>query len=102
MKPLILYQIFSERTSLSHRHCQCLFSQTHDEDFGIYAGVVNCEWEKVKVNKISPDIFKCLIFEEMLTLRKDAETRSGILTKHGKNPKLTLQTVAEKCQRILN
>lgn len=47
-------------------------------------------------------MFKCLIVEQRLTLRKDAETRSGILTKLAQDPELTLQTVGEKCQRILN
>lgn len=79
-----------------------MIPQTHDEDFVTDSGIVNREWEKVKVNKISSDMFKCLIVEQRLTLRKDAETRSGILTKLAQDPELTLQTVGEKCQRILN
>lgn len=42
------------------------------------------------------------MFLVWLNLLKDAEIRSHLLTKLNQDPKLTLKTVAEECQRILN
>ena len=44
-----------------------------DEDFVIYTGVVNRECEKM--NELTSNLFKCLIFVEGLIANKDAEIR---------------------------
>lgn len=46
-----------------------------------------------KLIELSSDMFKCLIFMQVLTSCKDAEIRSQILTKFEQDPKLTLQIV---------
>lgn len=48
-------------------------------------------------------MFKCLIFLQELTARKDADhIYPHILTKIEKDQKLTLQAVAEECLRVIN
>lgn len=47
-------------------------------------------------------MLKGLIFVQDLTLDKDTEIHSHILTKLKQDPKLTLKKLAEEYQRILN
>ena len=76
--------------------------KSDDNDFVIYVGVVNQECEKFKLNELTSDSFKCLIFIQGLNSNKDAEIRSRILTKLEMDSKLTLQKIAEECQHIEN
>ena len=71
--------------------------KSDDNDFVIFAGVVNQECEK-----LTSDSCKYLIFIHALTSNKDAEIRSRILTKLEMDSKLTLQKIAEECQRMVN
>ena len=48
------------------------------------------------------DNFKCLIFVQGLTAESYLEIKSCILLKLEVNLKLTLQVVAEECERIMN
>lgn len=43
-------------------------------------------------------MFNCIIFVHGLTLSKDSEIRSQILTKLEESPKLILLTVTEECE----
>ena len=57
----ILMKIFW--SSLFNIYWKCLnLTKKLDEDFFTYAGVVNRECEKFKLEELSPDQFKCLIF----------------------------------------
>ena len=38
------------------------FNKKEDEDFFTYVGVVNRDCEKFKLEELSPDQFKCLVF----------------------------------------
>ena len=51
---------------------------------------------------MSVDNFKCLIFTQGLVLAKDAEIRCRVLLKLENKPDLTLQKLAEDCQRIVS
>ena len=99
----ILTKIFLGRTSLFNVRWNCLnLIKCDGGDFVIYAGIVNREWEKFKLNELTSDSFKCPIFVCGLTSNKDAEIWSKILTKLEMASKLTLQKIAEECQRMLN
>ena len=43
-----------------------------------YAGIVNRECNRFKLNELTADDFKCLIFIRELTAERDSEIRSGI------------------------
>ena len=47
-------------------------------------------------------MFKCLIFIQGLTAPTDAEIRLRLLMKLEQDQKITLQNLADECQRILN
>ena len=47
-------------------------------------------------------MFKCLIFIQGLTSPSEKEVRTRLLTKLEQDQKITLQSLAEKCQCILN
>ena len=73
-----------------------------DEDFTMFTSIVNDQCEGFKLAELSPNNFKCLIFVQGLVLTKDAEIRRRVLNKLENEPNLTLQNLAEDCQRFIN
>ena len=67
------------------------------EDDFTFANMVNVQCTGLKRAELNPDSFKCLIFVQGLVSTKDAEIR--ILNKLENEPNLTLQNLAEDCQR---
>ena len=63
---------------------------------------MNRECGKFKLSELTPDKFKGLIFVQGLTTPKDAEIRVRLLSELEQDSKLTLQNIAEECQRIIN
>ena len=98
----ILCNIFGDRSCLFNIHWQCLnLVEGDDEDFVTYA-VVNRKGDKFTLHKLTPDLFKCLIFVQGLSSNKDAKIRPRILGKLEIDPKLTLRKIPEECQCIGN
>lgn len=98
-----LSKIFDKRDSLFHSRYKCLNIQKAEaEDYLEYACTVNCLCESFKLNEISADQFKCLIFVQGLTAPRDKDIRSRILTIMEADPNITLQKVTEECQRLIN
>ena len=64
---------FDERDSL-FRKCLNIIKQKN-EDFLSYADTVNSQCELLKINEISKDMFRCLIFVQGLTAPKDIRCR---------------------------
>ena len=71
-------------------------------DYSSFAGIVNRERERFKLKELTPDKFKCSIFVQGLTAPEDGEIRTRILIKLEQNPKISLQMVAEECERLEN
>lgn len=65
------------------------------ENIFTYAGKVNRDCDKFKLDKLSPDWIKCIIFVKVLVWSNDAETGPRIPRKIEQNSYLTIQTVAE-------
>ena len=68
---LILSNIFGDRSSLFNIRWQCLNLVKGYEDFVTYARVVNRSCDKFKLNELTSDLSKCLIFVQDLTVNKD-------------------------------
>ena len=58
--------------------------------------------DRFQLNKITPDMFKYLIFIQGLTSPSEKEVRTRLLTKLEQDQNITLQSLAEECQHILN
>ena len=85
----MLSRIFDEHDSLFHMQYKCLN--------------IKCWYSELfKINEISKDIFKCLIFVQGLIAPKDKDICSRLLTIMGQNLKIILQKVTEECQRLIN
>ena len=98
-----LSRIFNERDSLFRMQYKCLnIIKQENEDFVSYAGMVSSQCERFKINKISKDMLKCLIFVQGLMALKDKDIHSRILTIMEQDPEITLQKVTEECQRLIN
>ena len=72
------------------------------EDYTTFASTVNKYCERFQLNEITPDMFKCLIFLQGLTSMTEKEVHTRLLTKLEQDQKITLQSLAEECQHILN
>lgn len=73
-----------------------------EDDGFTFASIVNNQCEKFKLAELRPDNFKCLIFVQGLVSTKDTEIRRRVLNKLENKPNLTLQNLAEDCQRFIN
>ena len=99
----LLQELFSPRTSLFHKRWKCFNTTKIDqEDFLTYAACVNKSCDDFKLSELTADNFKCLIFAQGLISSKSAEIRRRVLSKLENEPTLTLQQLAEDCQRFMN
>ena len=99
----LLSELFSSKTSLFHKRWKCLnLTKRDSDDYLGFASDVNKNWDDFKLGELSADNLKCLIFAQGLVSAKDAEIRRRVLSKLENEPDLTLQKLAEDCQRIVN
>ena len=94
--------IQGEKFSIKHNMAVLKPDKKSGEDYSSFAGIVNRECERFKLKELTPDMFKCLIFVQGLTAPEDGEIRTRILSKLEQNPKISLQMVAEECERLEN
>ena len=96
-------RIFDECDSLVHTQYKWLnFIKKENEDFICYAGTVNSQCALFEINEIPKDIFKYLIFVQGLTVAKDKDIHSKILTIKEQDQEITLQKVTEECQMLID
>ena len=99
----LLSELFCSKMSPFHKRWKCLnLTKRDSDDYLGFASVVNKNCDDFKLGELSADDFKCLIFAQGLVSAKDAEIRHRILSKLENEPVLTLQKLAEDCQRIVS
>ena len=99
----LLSELSSSKTSLFHKSWKYLNLTKRDcDDYLGFASVVNKTCDDFKLGELSADNFKYLIFAQGLVLAKDAEIKCRVLSKLENETDLTLQKLAEDCQRIVN
>ncbi|RTG86634.1 uncharacterized protein DC041_0005630 [Schistosoma bovis] len=67
-----------------------------------YASIVNRECERFLLQEMSADQFKCIIFVCELQSAVDAVIRTWILARIEQNHNISLQSISEECQRLVN
>ena len=99
----LLSELFSSKTFLFHKRWKCLnLTKRDSNDYWGFATVVNKNCDDFKLGELSADNFKCLIFAQGLVSAKYAEIWRRVLSKLENEPDLTLQKLAEDCQRIMS
>lgn len=99
----ILNKMFCEQMSLFRIRYNCLqLTREADEDYTTYAGRVNLQAERFKLNVLTSDQFKCLLFISGLNSPSDADVRMKLLSRMEHDEEMTLQTVTGECQRLIN
>ena len=102
-KVKLLSELFSSKTSLFHKRWKCLnLTKRDSDDYLGFASVVNKTCDDFKLGELSADNFKCLIFAQGLVSAKDTEIRRRVLSKLQNKPDVSLQKLAEDCQRIVS
>ena len=98
----LLSKLFSSKTSLFHKRWKCLnITKRDSDDYLGFASVINKNCDDFKRGELLADNFKCLIFVQGLVSAKNAEIRRRVLSKLENESNLTLQKLAEDCQRIV-
>ena len=99
----LLSELFSSKMSLFHKRWKCLnLTKRDSDDYLGFVSIINKNCNDCKLGELSADNFKCLIFAQGLLSAKDAEIRCKVLSKLENEPNVTLQKLAEDCQRIVS
>ena len=86
---------------LFHKRWRCLnLTRKEEEDYSTFASEVNNHCDDFRIVELSADNFKYLIFILGLVSTKDAEIRQRILNKLENELNITLQQIAEDCQKV--
>ncbi|RTG83561.1 uncharacterized protein DC041_0006097 [Schistosoma bovis] len=84
------------------RHNCLQLTKEDDEGYTTYAGRVNLQAERFKLNVLTSDQIKCLLFISGLNFPVDADLRMKLLSCMEHDDEMTLQTVTAECQRLIN
>ena len=99
----LLSELFSSKTSLFHKRWKYLnLTKKESVDYLGFASVINKNCDDFKLGELSANNFKCLIFAQGVVSAKNTEIRRRVLSKLENEPNLTLQKLAEDCQRIVS
>ena len=98
-----LMELYCPKTSLFHKRWKCInLISKEGQDYTTFASDVNRHCDDFGLSSLSVDNFKVLIFIQGLVSIKDAEPRRRALNRLEKEPNITLQQLAEECQRIIS
>lgn len=98
----LLMELYCPKTSLFHKRWKCMnITHKENQDYTTFASIVNKNCDDFKLSSLTADNFKCLIFTQGLIATKDADIRRRALNKLELEPDLTLQKLAEDCQRFV-
>ena len=96
-------ELFSPKTSLFHKRWKCMnLTRKDSEDYTTFSSVVNKHCDDFKLSELRANNFKCLIFVQGLVSAKDHQIRQRVPNKLENEPNLTLQQIAEYCQRFVS
>ena len=99
----LLSELFGPNTTLFHKCLKCLNTvKDNHQDFLTFAASVNKLCNDFKQAELTAYDLKCLIFAQGLVSAEDAEVRRRVLTKLENEQGLTLQKLAEDCQRVIS
>ena len=96
-------ELYCPKTSLFHKRWKCInLTRKDDQDYITFASVLNRHCDDFGLSSLTADNFKVLILIQGLISVKDAELRRQALNKLEMEPNITLQQLAEECQRIIS
>ena len=97
-----LMELYCPKTSLFHKRWKCInLTRKEGQDYTTFASVVNRHCDNFGLSLLLDNNFKVLIFIQGLVSTKDAELRRQALNRLEKEPNITLQQLAEECQKII-
>ena len=99
----LLSELFRPNTTLFYKRWKCLNTvKDIQQDFLTFAASVNKLSNDFKLAELTADDLKCLLFVQGLISAEDAEVRRRVLTKLENEQGLTIQKLAEDCQRVIS
>ena len=98
-----LSQLFGDHRSLFNTHYRCLkLVMNVPDDFLTHIGIVNRKCERFKLNSLTDNQFKSLVFIRSLQSSKFADIRTPLLNRLEQDDSLILNAIAEEYQRLIN
>ena len=94
-------ELYCPKTSLFHKRKCINLTHKESQDYTTFASILNKHCDDFKLSSLTADNFKCLIFTQGLIATKEAEMIRRALNKLELEPDLTLQKLAEDCQRFV-
>lgn len=96
--------MFGRHTTLFNRTLSMFFSYTKKKSYDVtYAGIVNKQCEHFKLNTLTSDQFKSLIFVCGLQSSRNSDIRTTLLSKiEHSSTDMTLENLSTQCQRLIN
>uniref|UniRef100_A0A183S8H8 NR LBD domain-containing protein n=1 Tax=Schistocephalus solidus TaxID=70667 RepID=A0A183S8H8_SCHSO len=96
-------ETFRENSSLFNIRYQCLkLVKNYTDDFLTLASIVDCEWENFKLQTMTEDQLKCLIFVCALQSPRDAEIRTHLLSRVEPDPDAILRPLLAIFQQTMD
>ncbi|KAA3675928.1 uncharacterized protein DEA37_0013668 [Paragonimus westermani] len=97
-----LEKIFRDTCFLFNARFQCLQLVKRDnDDFVKYAGLVDCEYCRVKLDLLTEDQFRCLVFSCGFQAPSYADLRTRLLTMIEQQPETKLEKMVDECGRLI-
>ena len=98
-----LMELYCPKVSLFCKRWKCInLTRKEDQDYTTFASIVNRHCDDFELSSLTADSFKVLVFIQGLVSSKDAELRRRALNRLEMEPNITLQQLAEECQRIIS
>lgn len=98
-----LKAIFGTPVSTFHRRYQCLqTAKEEEEDFISYSCKVNRACVDFKLQELTEEQFKGLIFVCGLKSQKDSDIRMRLLSRMNETSDMTLEKIVDECKSLIN
>ena len=96
-------ELFWSNTTLFHKRWKCLNTAKDNQHYFVtFTASVNKLCNDFKQTELTANDFMCFIFGQGLVSAEDTEIRRRVLTKFEDEQGLTLQKLAEDCQRVIS
>jgi hypothetical protein len=99
----VLNKLFGQKLTTFRKRYDCFkMVKSSAQDYATFSTLVNRKCETARINKMTDDDFKCLVFVSGLQAPEDAEVRTRLLRKLEQTDKVTLDDLVTECDMFLS
>ena len=99
----VLNKLFGQKLTTFRKRYDCFkMVKSSAQDYATFSTLVNRKCETARINKMTDDDFKCLVFVSGLQAPEDAEVRTRLLRKLEQTDNVTLDDLVTECDMFLS